>query len=131
MCWCFLINMKYINICCLLLIYLQSKQIGCSEFPERECCDPIYPLIPDPEPLPPALPTTTISSTDLHHGHSVNPTGRSGEFLHSFFFLLISFHSRFSNKPQRNDSHHEIAEKKNCVHDVMIEYIGHTTNSSE
>uniref|UniRef100_A0A182Q1J1 Uncharacterized protein n=1 Tax=Anopheles farauti TaxID=69004 RepID=A0A182Q1J1_9DIPT len=38
--------------------------VGGSEFPERECCDPVYPPMPDPEPVPgPAYPTTTISSS--------------------------------------------------------------------
>ena len=66
--------MKYVHLGCLLLLFMLSER-KCSEFPERECCDPIYPPIPDAEPLPPALPpTTTISSS------SSNPTGRSGEF---------------------------------------------------
>uniref|UniRef100_A0A182J528 Uncharacterized protein n=1 Tax=Anopheles atroparvus TaxID=41427 RepID=A0A182J528_ANOAO len=35
-----------------------------SEFPERECCDPVYPPMPDPDPAPGAAnPTTTISSS--------------------------------------------------------------------
>lgn len=46
-------------VCCLLLV----QCLNGSEFPERECCDPIYPLIPEQEPFPPALPTTTISSS--------------------------------------------------------------------
>lgn len=40
--------------------------VGASEFPERECCDPVYPPLPDPESMPPGgqvLPTTTISSS--------------------------------------------------------------------
>ena len=36
-----------------------------SKFPERECCDPIYPM-PDPTSRLPTVPT---------------PTGKSGEFL--------------------------------------------------
>ncbi|XP_055524972.1 uncharacterized protein LOC129718325 isoform X2 [Wyeomyia smithii] len=44
--------------------------IRASEFPERECCDPIYPPIPDPEPMPPGpvLPTTTISTAGAPGG---------------------------------------------------------------
>lgn len=49
------------------------RQVHASEFPERECCDPIYPPMPaDPEPLPPALPTVTTSSSQA------TPIGRSG-----------------------------------------------------
>uniref|UniRef100_A0A182MEN4 Uncharacterized protein n=1 Tax=Anopheles culicifacies TaxID=139723 RepID=A0A182MEN4_9DIPT len=44
-----------------------------SEFPERECCDPVYPPMPDPEPVPgPAYPTTTISTSSSFQ------TGQSG-----------------------------------------------------
>jgi hypothetical protein len=54
----------------------------CSEFPDRECCDPVFPFeMTDPEPLPP-LPTTTISSAagnGLQHGGSQTLPGRSGE----------------------------------------------------
>ena len=53
----------------------------CSEFPERECCDPIYPLIPELEELPPALPTTTIVSSPSSYSVGVGGvlSGRSGE----------------------------------------------------
>ncbi|KFB41430.1 hypothetical protein ZHAS_00009015 [Anopheles sinensis] len=46
-----------------------------SEFPERECCDPVYPPMPDPDPVPPgaAHPTTTISSSSSFQ------TGQTGE----------------------------------------------------
>ncbi|XP_055716352.1 uncharacterized protein LOC129810103 isoform X3 [Phlebotomus papatasi] len=53
-----------------------------SEFPERECCDPIYPPIPNPEPVPPALPTTTISPS------SPTPTGRSGPNIKTAIAIL-------------------------------------------
>lgn len=44
-----------------------------SEFPERECCDPVYPPMPDPDPVPgPAYPTTTISTSSSFQ------TGQSG-----------------------------------------------------
>lgn len=49
------------------------QEVHASEFPDRECCDPIYPpMIPDPDPLPPALPTATTSSS------LASPIGRSG-----------------------------------------------------
>ena len=50
------------------------SQVHASEFPDRECCDPVYPAMPqDPEPLPPAvLPTATTSSSQA------SPIGRSG-----------------------------------------------------
>lgn len=69
-----IVNRKMITwiICWTLLVQL----LTCSEFPERECCDPIYPI--DPEPLPPALPTTTISSSSASSSAAV--AGRSGEF---------------------------------------------------
>lgn len=54
----------------------------CSEFPERECCDPIYPLIPELDQLPPALPTTTISSSSSSYavgGAGGVLSGRSGK----------------------------------------------------
>ncbi|XP_035898075.1 uncharacterized protein LOC118505829 isoform X4 [Anopheles stephensi] len=45
-----------------------------SEFPERECCDPVYPPMPDPEPVPgPAYPTTTISTSSSFQ------TGQGGQ----------------------------------------------------
>ncbi|XP_070507906.1 uncharacterized protein [Chironomus tepperi] len=44
------------------LLFIQHHR--CSEFPDRECCDPVFPFdITDSEPLPPALPTTTVSSS--------------------------------------------------------------------
>ncbi|GAB0094871.1 glial cell line-derived neurotrophic family receptor-like, isoform E [Sergentomyia squamirostris] len=48
----------------------------------RECCDPIYPPIPNPEPVPPALPTTTISPS------SPTPTGRSGPNIKTAIAIL-------------------------------------------
>ncbi|XP_035782905.1 uncharacterized protein LOC118461558 isoform X1 [Anopheles albimanus] len=46
-----------------------------SEFPERECCDPVYPPMPDPDALPgPAYPTTTISTSSFQTG----PNGGGG-----------------------------------------------------
>ncbi|XP_058120418.1 uncharacterized protein LOC131284934 [Anopheles ziemanni] len=45
-----------------------------SEFPERECCDPVYPPMPEPDPDPGAVhPTTTISSSSSFQ------TGQTGE----------------------------------------------------
>lgn len=63
-----------------LVCWLQVYK--CSEFPERECCDPIYPLIPDLEPLPPNQPTTTIASSSSSYlaGAGGILSGRSGEF---------------------------------------------------
>lgn len=50
----------------LLLIVVVAIQLAiASEFPERECCDPIYP-IPEPTSKAPSAPT---------------PTGRSGECI--------------------------------------------------
>uniref|UniRef100_A0A1I8JU76 GDNF/GAS1 domain-containing protein n=1 Tax=Anopheles funestus TaxID=62324 RepID=A0A1I8JU76_ANOFN len=50
-----------------------STSVSGSEFPERECCDPVYPPMPDPEPVPgPAYPTTTISTSSSFQ------TGQSG-----------------------------------------------------
>lgn len=60
--------------------------LQCSEFPERECCDPIYPLIPELDSLPPASPTTTLSASSSSYsvgaGGASNTgilPGRSGE----------------------------------------------------
>lgn len=67
-----------------LFILLLTTTIRCSEFPERECCDPppIYPPIPDAEsnniesPIEPILPTTTTSLSSS----TIQPIiGRSGE----------------------------------------------------
>lgn len=44
----------------LLITFIQLTVA--SEFPERECCDPIYPLIPNPEPSPSAPASTTNPS---------------------------------------------------------------------
>ena len=62
------------------LLKLLLLMIGClnrwgetSEFPERECCDPIYP-VPDPTSRLPTVPA---------------PTGKSGKFLLFFFFFSI------------------------------------------
>jgi hypothetical protein len=67
-------NLRKMNYLIFILLIFFIEIIKCSEFPERECCDPIYPpFMPEPEPLPPALPTTTISSS------SATPTGRSGD----------------------------------------------------
>lgn len=69
----------------LLLVQLHK----CSEFPERECCDPIYPSIPELELLPPSQQTTTIASSSSSYAAGtgvIGNTGRSGEcteiFLH-------------------------------------------------
>ncbi|XP_055615554.1 uncharacterized protein LOC129761802 isoform X2 [Toxorhynchites rutilus septentrionalis] len=54
----------------LVVSCLMGPLARASEFPERECCDPVYPPIPDPEPLPPGsvLPTTTISTSSSGGG---------------------------------------------------------------
>ena len=86
----------------LLLVQLHK----CSEFPERECCDPIYPSIPELELLPPAQQTTTISSSSSISAGNLGNTGRSGEFtvilhhqrnqsVHRWMCLL---HSKRKNK---------------------------------
>ncbi|XP_053672128.1 uncharacterized protein LOC128722485 [Anopheles nili] len=50
-----------------------------SEFPERECCDPVYPPMPDPEPVPgPAYPTTTISTSSGQFQPGSGGTGAGG-----------------------------------------------------
>lgn len=55
------------------VVVILWRQVHASEFPERECCDPIYPPMPsDPEPIPPALPTAIASSSQA------TPIGRSG-----------------------------------------------------
>lgn len=71
-----------VNHAIVWLVCLQVHQ--CSEFPERECCDPIYPLIPELDALPPNnQPTTTISSSPSYAVGVTGVgilTGRSGEF---------------------------------------------------
>lgn len=71
-----------VNHAIVWLVCLQVHQ--CSEFPERECCDPIYPLIPELDALPPNnQPTTTISSSPSYAVGVTGAgilTGRSGEF---------------------------------------------------
>lgn len=67
--------------CWFLLIPYQH----CSEFPERECCDPIYPLIPEVDSLPPVQPSSTVASfsSSLSAAGANNAgvlTGRSGKF---------------------------------------------------
>lgn len=61
---------SYFLIIFIQLIYLNIA----SEFPERECCDPIYPLLPNPEPSPSATASTTnpsvSSSPATTFGHS-------------------------------------------------------------
>lgn len=62
----------------LLLVQLHK----CSEFPERECCDPIYPSIPELEYLPQQTTTLASSSSPYAAGTGViGNTGRSGEFM--------------------------------------------------
>ena len=78
----------------LLIFSTSDKTAKCSEFPERECCDPIYP--PEPEPIPPALPTTTIasSSPSLTSILSSSPSpslGRSGILKLTIYVILMSF----------------------------------------
>lgn len=69
-------------VCWLLCI---RSSAYCSEFPERECCDPIYPLIAEPEPFPPSnLPTTTIASSSSSYvaGAGGILSGRSGMIIY-------------------------------------------------
>lgn len=49
--------------------------VGASEFPERECCDPVY---------PPPVPTLPSSS-------AATPTGRSGKHL---YYQSLSTYSK-------------------------------------
>lgn len=61
-------------IVAVLLVFWHD--VHASEFPERECCDPIYPPMPvDPEPVPPPAvqPTATTSSSS-----QATPFGQSG-----------------------------------------------------
>lgn len=70
-CWLFG-TLPVMAVAVAVLLWSQTL-VHASEFPERECCDPIYPPLPsDPEPLPPALPTVTTSSSQA------TPIGRSG-----------------------------------------------------
>lgn len=65
---------KYQTISYFLLTLIQLIYVTvASEFPERECCDPIYPLIPNPEPSPAPASTTNpsvSSSPAITFGHS-------------------------------------------------------------
>lgn len=73
------VNHAIVLVCWLLCIVASTNG---SEFPERECCDPIYPLIAEPEPFPPSnLPTTTIASSSSSYvaGAGGILPGRSGE----------------------------------------------------
>lgn len=63
----------------IVLLFLLVKLHKCSEFPERECCDPIYPY-PDLE-LTPALPTATIVSSPASVGGNAELPGRSGKVI--------------------------------------------------
>ncbi|XP_055590351.1 uncharacterized protein LOC129742447 isoform X4 [Uranotaenia lowii] len=70
-----------------LLLLLTSNIVWASEFPERECCDPVYPPMPDPEPVPPGLlpaPLPTTTSISLYGsvpgagGSELGGTGHGG-----------------------------------------------------
>lgn len=51
-----------------------------SEFPERECCDPIYPSLQNPDPLPsPDAPTTVASLSSIPPGGIIT-IGKGGKF---------------------------------------------------
>ncbi|XP_058812726.1 uncharacterized protein LOC131677126 isoform X2 [Topomyia yanbarensis] len=52
--------------------------VRASEFPERECCDPIYPPMPDPEPIPPGSVQPTISISTSSSGGSGGGGGGTG-----------------------------------------------------
>jgi hypothetical protein len=90
-----------VNHAIVWLLFVQLHK--CSEFPERECCDPIYPSIPDLELLPPAAEqTTTIASSSSSYSAGngvIGNTGRSGEFT-------VIFHR------QRNQSVNELFAAK-------------------
>lgn len=66
--------------------FIQLQPAMCSEFPERECCEPIYPLISEVDSLPP-VPLTTVasysSSLSVGMGGGAQGgalTGRSGQY---------------------------------------------------
>lgn len=70
---------KYQKISYLLIVFMQLIYINvASEFPERECCDPIYPLLPNPEPSPSATVSTTIPNIS---SSPATTFGRSGETI--------------------------------------------------
>lgn len=87
----------------LVLLLTASSVVQCSEFPERECCDPppIYPPnVPDSEnnnnvngvesPIEPILPTITTSLSLS----TIQPIiGRSGKLQVSAFISFCSRHS--------------------------------------
>lgn len=52
--------------------------VGASEFPERECCDPIYHPVPSVEPLP-ALSTTDASASSSMSGGGLTSLERAGK----------------------------------------------------
>lgn len=68
-----------------LLLLSCNVFVGASEFPERECCDPIYPLQPSVEPLP-AMPTTetSLSSPSFSGGGFMN-INKTGKNIHPTF----------------------------------------------
>lgn len=70
-------KLKYIKFVKFLIIIVSIANffVNGSEFPERECCDPIYPTVPNvQDSLPPDI--STIAST---HSSSISPIGRSGK----------------------------------------------------
>lgn len=74
----------------LIKIIVLVVSVECSEFPERECCDPIYPN-PDPEPSPPSQPTSNLPSSPA------SPLGRSGMFDSQIFCTLKKTFQRHEN----------------------------------
>ncbi|XP_057323649.1 uncharacterized protein LOC130666554 isoform X1 [Microplitis mediator] len=62
----------------LLFILIATNFVAASEFPERECCDPIYP-IPEPTSKAPSVPT---------------PTGRSGPNIKTAVAILNCLFAR-------------------------------------
>lgn len=81
----------------IVLLFLLVKLNKCSEFPERECCDPIYPY-PDLE-LTPALPTATIVSSPASVGGNAELPGRSGKVIVRNIcpFQVVEFINNSSN----------------------------------
>jgi hypothetical protein len=89
-------NFKNIkNVIKWLLLIATIKPYKCSEFPDRECCDPVFPFDAN-EPEPPILPTTTISSSSHEQqlvGTEIERAGENGQILpgrsgKNFFFLF-------------------------------------------
>lgn len=75
---------KAFNVLCYIFALHCVRNVLCSEFPERECCDTVYSALPNPEPAPtiPTLLTQVIPSTI-----TVNHTGNYLYMLHVPIYL--------------------------------------------